>query len=326
MPPMIRILWVALGLLIAAMAATAWWLADHARPRHETFIERRGTSFIVETEAVRQEPGGFTSQAISLTSDSGLRVNARVLRPGLEHPPLPVMVLLGGHRTGRDAIDLVGHPGQAVMVALDYPYHGTAAIRFPGSFFRGLGDIQQALLDTPPAASLVLDWLATQPWADTRRAELVGVSLGTPFVAVAGALDARFDRVWFIHGGAGNRGWIEHNLQNRIPQDWLRPLVASLAHLLAHGSSFDTEYWIARIAPRPVVVVGARDDERLPEAKVMKLYDAAGAPKELVWTEGGHVDPRRPELVRALLDIVRARLEEPLPAPLAATDEASEST
>jgi hypothetical protein len=158
---MIRILWVALGLLIAAMAATAWWLADHARPRHETFIERRGTSFIVETEAVRQEPGGFTSQAISLTSDSGLRVNARVLRPGLEHPPLPVMVLLGGHRTGRDAIDLVGHPGQAVMVALDYPYHGTAAIRFPGSFFRGLGDIQQALLDTPPAASLVLDWLAT---------------------------------------------------------------------------------------------------------------------------------------------------------------------
>jgi hypothetical protein len=132
--------------------------------------------------------------------------------------------------------------------------------------------------------------------------------------------------VWFIHGGAGNRGWIEHNLQNRIPQDWLRPLVASLAHLLAHGSSFDTEYWVARIAPRPVVVVGARDDERLPEAKVMKLYDAAGAPKELVWTEGGHVDPRRPELVRALLDIVRARLEEPLPAPLAATDEASEST
>jgi dienelactone hydrolase len=320
MRAMTRILWIVLALVFAAMAAAAWWLADHARPRHEAFIERRGTSFTAETEPVRAEAAGFTSQAIHLASDSGLRVDARVLRPALEHPPLPVVVLLGGHRTGRDAVDLVGHPGRTVMVALDYPFHGAAAIRFPRSFFNGLREIQQALLDTPPAASLVMDWLATQPWADTDRAELVGVSFGTPFVAVAGALDERFDRVWFIHGGAGNRGWIEHNLRERVPQDWLRPLVARLTHLLAHGHSFDTEDWISRISPRPVVVIGARGDKRLPEAKVIRLYEAAGTPKELVWTEGGHVDPRRPDLVQALLDIVRVRLEEPQPVPLSGAD------
>lgn len=304
-----RIAWALAVLVLTGLALAGWWLADHSRPRHGEFIERRGALVKAETEAVSVEPGGFTSQAVHLAADSGLRVDARVLRPAVEHGPLPVVVLLGGHRTGRDAVALVGHPGGAVMIALDYPYHGPVRIRSTASFFRGIRAIQEALLDTPPAASLALDWLATQDWADTSRAELVGVSFGAPFVTVAGALDERFRRVWIIHGGAGNRGWIEHNLGKRIPQDWLRPLAAWLVHLLIYGSTFDTEEWVARISPRPVVIIGAREDERLPEHKVEKLYAAARDPKELLWTGGGHVDPRRPDLVQALLDIVRHRIE-----------------
>jgi dienelactone hydrolase len=304
-----RIAWAALALFLLTLAAAAWWLADHSRPRHGEFVERRGTQFVAEADEPFPQPGGFTSQGVRLTADSGLRVDVRVLRPDTQDEPLPVVVLLGGHRTGRDAVDLVGHPGRAVMVALDYPYHGTLDIHSTAGFFRGIHEVQHALLDTPPAASLALDWLESQHWADTARAELVGVSFGAPFVAVAGALDERFRRVWIIHGGAGNRGWIEHNLRDRIPQGWLRPITASLVHLLVYGTSFDTEDWVARIAPRPVVIIGARDDRRLPEHKVKKLYEAAGEPKELIWTDGGHVDPRRPELVRALLEIVRARIE-----------------
>jgi len=303
------IAWAVLALVTAAVAGTAWWLADHARPRHEVFLDRRGAVVSARLEAPVTEPDGFISQAVRVSTDSGLRVDARVLRPAAQDRPLPVLVLLGGHRTGRDAVELVGHPGNAVMVALDYPYHDTRELRSVASFVRAIREVRQALLDTPTAALVVLDWLATQDWADTRRAELVGVSLGVPFVAVAGALDPRFRRVWFIHGGAGNRGWIEHNLRDRVPQQWLRPPLAWLVHLLAHGNSFDTARWAAQIAPRPVVVVGARDDERLPAHKVVDLYRAAGQPKELVWTEGGHIDPRRPQLVRALLDIVRERLD-----------------
>lgn len=312
-----RIAWTALALVLAALAWTAWWLADHARPRHQAFVDHRGAEISAELEAPVTEPGGFISQGVRLSSNSGLRVNARVLRPAAQGGPLPVLVLLGGHRTGRDAVALVGHPGDTVMVALDYPYHGTLEVRSAASFFHAIGDVQQALLDTPPAVSAVLDWLATQDWADTGRAELVGVSFGVPFVAVAGALDPRFRRVWFMHGGAGNRGWIEHNLRDRVPQPWLRPLLASLVHLLVHGHSFDTEDWVAQIAPRPVVVIGARDDQRLPAHKVTTLYQAAGQPKELMWTEGGHIDPRRPDIVRALLDIVRARLDDSVAAPAA---------
>jgi dienelactone hydrolase len=303
-----RITWFGLVLLLGAAAALLLWIVDHARPRHEEFVERRGSRVEAALEPAVRETGGFLSQAVHLESDSGLKVDARVLRPAAMEGPLPVVVLLGGHRTGRDAVHLVGDPGEVAMVALDYPYRGSMELRGMRSFFRAIGDIQRALLDAPPALSVVMDWLETQDWGDTNRAELVGVSFGTPFVAVAGALDQRFRRVWIIHGGAGNRGWIEHNLHERIPQDWLRPATAWLLHLLVYGSSFDTEAWVAQIAPRPVIVVGARDDERLPEHKVEKLFAAAGEPKELIWTAGGHVDPGRPELVRELLGIVREHL------------------
>lgn len=134
-------------LVVVVLAAGAWWLADHARPRHEVFVERRGTAVTAEPEAVATEPDGFSSQAVHLVADTGLRVDVRVLRPVPQDEPLPVVVLLGGHRTGRDAVALVGHPGRVVMVALDYPYHGPVAVDSTRNFFRAVGDIQQALLE-----------------------------------------------------------------------------------------------------------------------------------------------------------------------------------
>lgn len=77
-----------------------------------------------------------------------------------------------------------------------------------------------------------------------------------------------------------------------------------------HGPSFDTEHWVARIAPRPLIVIGATEDNRLPQEKVRRLYDAAGEPRELHWTDGPHVGPGRPEIVQQLLALIRGRMTE----------------
>jgi dienelactone hydrolase len=292
------------------VAAACLWLFDHLRSQEAQFIRRRGKVASVQVTPGDVPGGAFLSAAVRITADTGLSVDLRVLRPAQSSQPLPLVLLLGGHRTGRDAVDLVGDPGPMVVAALDYPYQGPDKPR-GWQVLSSIPAIQRGVLDTPPAVSLALDWLVRQPGVDRIRVELVGVSLGVPFAAVAGAMDPRFRRVWLIHGGADNRGLIEHNLRNRIPNGWLRARAADLAYLLAYGPTFEPERWVPRIAPRSVVVIGATDDERLPREKVERLYAAAREPKQLVWTQGSHINPDRPEIIRQLLEIVRTRVLQP---------------
>jgi hypothetical protein len=201
------------------------------------------------------------------------------------------------------------------VAALNYPYHGPTKPRGWRQILGTIPAAQQALLDTPPAVSLALDWLVEQPWVDRTRVELVGASLGVPFAAVAGALDPRFRRVWLIHGAADNRGLFEHNLRSRIANGWLRAGAADLLYLLAYGPTLEPDRWVPRIAPRPVVIIGATDDERLPRANVERLYAAAGEPKELLWTQGRHIEPSRPQVLRQLLEAVQSRVLQSAVAP-----------
>lgn len=303
------------GLFAAVVVAVVFgvpaaWIASHAIPRSATFTERRGPLVAIEAGNETVTPTGAFSRAVRLTASTGLVVDLRVLRPAGPPRPRPLVILLAGHRTGRDAIDIVGDPGGIVVAALDYPYHGPEKPRGVAESARAIPLIQRGLLDTPPAVSVALDWLVTQPWVDRERVELMGVSLGVPFAGVAGALDERFRRVWLVHGGDDNRAWLANRLETRIGNAPLRHAAATLLHLLAHGPSFRPERWVTRIAPRTVAVVGADSDEQMPRASVEGLYALAGEPKELLWSQGGHVSTRRLDIVRQLLDLVRARIGE----------------
>ena len=303
---MIRMLARLLGALgLVAGLAVGGWLAFHLVPRDDYFTLRQGELIDVLAGPVVEHGDGFVSQSLRLTADNGLAVDARLLRPADAGTPMPGIVLLGGHRTGRDAVDVIGDPGAMAVLALDYPYRGDSRFDTLSSFLWNVGALQRGLLDTPPALVLALDWLLAQPWIDPGRVELVGVSLGTPFATVAGAVEPGFRRVWLIHGGADVRRWIEDNLQRIVPRAWLRPAASWLLYAVAYGPSFRPEEWVHRISPRPVVIVGAREDERLAPEQVEALYDAARQPKSLVWMGGRHVDPGRPEVVGSLLDIVR---------------------
>jgi hypothetical protein len=57
-------------------------------------------------------------------------------------------------------------------------------------------------------------------------------------------------------------------------------------------------------------MVNASGDERIPGELVRRLYESANEPKELIWQPGGHVQPGRREVVRALLETVLDRMTE----------------
>lgn len=292
----------------AALALGAALLLLIAAVRDPTprFLERRS-----RLAAVREEPpevvNGHWVQPVHLTAASGLEVSLLLKWPADgAAAPRPLILLLGGHRTGRDAVRLVPDTRGTVVAALSYPYRGEHRLKGL-AIVRHAPAIRRAVLDTPPAVMLALDYLLARPEVDRRRTEGVGVSLGAPFMVIAGALDPRLTRVWAIHGSGGSYGPLEANMRRAIPFAPARAAAAGLATLVIAGPRLAPERWVARIAPRPFVMVNARDDERMPRPLVDRLFASAREPKSIVWVPGGHVRSRE-EATRPLVDTVLARI------------------
>ena len=285
------------------LAASLLWLRwDAGRPLDDYFVERRGS--LVGDEVIDTSPGnGQSSALVRVTSTSGLEVRIRIIRDAGQDAPLPVMIVLGGHRTGSDAVDLFGKVNGRAVVAMDYPYDGPEKVRGLGQTLSALPLARRAMIDTPPAVALVVDWLLGQPWADPSSIGIIGASLGVPFAALAAANDERISAALLVHGAADNLRWIETQIARRNDAGLLLRPAATLVWWLAHGPTFDTAANVARIAPRPVLVIGARQDERTESWQTEALFSAAGEPKRLRWTDGQHIEPDRGDIVQALLAI-----------------------
>ena len=253
---------------------------------------------------------GYAVQRVRVIATSGLALELTMRRaPEDGTGPLPLVVILGGHHTGRDAVRLLGDTRGTVVAALSYPFEGDPRPEAT-TFLREIPKIRAAFLDTPPAIMLSLDYLLRRPEVDRARVELVGVSLGAPFVTIAGALDQRFTRVWVMHGSGGSFAPLEMNMRRTIGFAPLRWVAAAVANVIIAGPRLAPERWVAQIAPRPFVMVSAEGDERLPREAVEKLFRAAREPKTMIWMPGEHVHADT-ATIRRLADIVLAKVRAP---------------
>lgn len=297
-------------LALVSLTSIIWLRHDAGRPLDSWFEERHGTLASMELlESAGAEDQ--RSELITLKSDSGLAVTIRVIRHASLDKPLPVLMVLGGHRTGSDAANLFGEVGERAIVALDYPYTGPERVRGITAIASTIPLARQAFRDTPPAVQLVVDWLTEQSWVDHSQLVIAGASLGVPFAALAAARDSRISGVLLVHGAADNERWIKVQVARRNDFALLHKPVAKIIHWMAYGPTYDTAKNIAAVAPRPVLIIGARNDERTPAGQTEKLFAAAGEPKWLRWTEGAHIQPGRRQIVDDLLAIA----DEMLPFP-----------
>lgn len=314
-----RRLWHAslLVALVACLTGAAWLVRD-PEPR---MLERRSQLVRVVPGTVVRD-GACELQDVRLESASGLAVEMTIKRPAERGAPhsRPLAILLGGHRRGRNAVQFIPDCAGIVVAALSYPYSGEPK---PDAleFVRDIPNIREAFLDTPPAIMLALDHLLQNTEIDRERVEVVGVSLGGPFVTIAAALDDRIRRVWVVHGSGGSYGPLEVSMRREIPLPGVRHAAAALSALIINGPQMAPERWASRIAPRPFMMINASADERMPRALVERLYDSAREPKQIVWLPGGHVRSSA-AVLRPLVDTVMAMMENmpPTAAPPASDD------
>ena len=294
---------VALVVLTSAIAGSLWLTRD---PEPRMLERRSGLAGVTEGPVVRE--GNHELRDVRLRAESGIAVDLTIKRriaDSSTETRRPLAIVLGGHRTARSAVNFIPDAGRMIVAALSYPYAGEPrpdALEFVGD----IPNIRQAFLDTPPAIMLALDYLLAQPDVDPRWVELVGVSLGGPFVTIAAALDERVSRVWVVHGSAGSYGPLEVSMRREIPVPGLRHAAAALSALIINPR-MAPEKWVHRVAPRPFMMVNARDDERMPRKLVERLFESAGEPKSIVWLPGGHVRSSA-AVLRPLVDTVVAMM------------------
>lgn len=292
-----------MAVLVLILVAGVVYLLRDPLPR---FRERRSSlASVVEGETTIEY--GFALTPAHLTAKSGLSLDLVVRRAIVDSGrTLPLAVILGGHYKGREAARMLGDTRGVVAVALSYPFTGDPRPD-AATFLREIPKIRAAFLDTPPAIMLALDYLRRLPDVDTTQVEAIGVSLGAPFVCIAGALDQRFTRVWSIHGSGGSYVPLEANMRRSIPFTPLRAVAAGISNVIIDGPRLDPVRWVGRIAPRPFMMVNAEGDERLPRPAVDELYAAAREPKELIWMPGIHVHGDSATIHR-LVEIVMSRV------------------
>jgi fermentation-respiration switch protein FrsA (DUF1100 family) len=295
-----------LAVVVGVPCVTALTAAYLLRDPLPYFLERRSTLRAVVPLSDSTD-GDYESESYRLVARSGLAVDITVRSPARNATQrLPLVVVLGGHYTGRDAVRLLGDIPGVVVAAMSYPFTGDPRPS-AATFLREIPKIREAFLDTPPAAMLALDYLLSRPDVDRTRVEGVGVSLGAPFICVAGALDSRFTRVWALHGSGGSYTLLESNMRRTIHSRALRVPAAVIANTIISGPRLDPVRWVSRISPRPFMMVNALDDERLPRSGVDALYAAARQPKEIVWMSGTHIHADS-VTVRRLVGIVLDRM------------------
>jgi hypothetical protein len=305
-PRTLRAVRTVIAVIVAgAVLGTAWLLRD---PTPGMLERRSSLVHVAEGDAV--ESDSHTVQVVRLRAASGLIVDLTVKRHVADSlRRLPLALILGGHRTGKDAVRLLENTRGVIATAVSYPYTGDPR-PYAAQLARDIPRIRRAFLDTPPALMLALDYLLSREDVDASRAEAIGVSLGAPFIVIASALDPRITRIWVVHGSGGSFAPLQYNMREHIPFAPLRYAAAGVTNLIISGPRLAPERWVGKAGNREFVMINALDDKRMPPAAVHALFAAAGEPKEMIWMPGGHVRSVT-EAVKPLVDTVMARIADP---------------
>jgi hypothetical protein len=196
-----------------------------------------------------------------------------------------------------------------VLVAVQYPF---ARPRTPGEYLLSPYRVRQAVFRTVAGGMLALSYLREIGGlpARERGITVLGASLGSSFAVIHGALDPRVGTVFLVHGG-GDFPSSLRAMERRRGRFWRGELLAWTADVLV--DSFEPARYVRRIAPRRLVMVASRRDKYFPVAGVQALYDRAGEPKTLIWTDTEHVGARKAALVKELVRLIQVYLDGALP-------------
>lgn len=269
----------------------------------ESYRRRAGKPVVADT-APATARGRYALQRVRLVSSTGLSAVGQLLRPADGAGCYAAVLLQDGREENSGVIGrLPAEFGDVVVLSLDYPASVPMSLRLRDLVLHGRR-VRSSTGDIPALFLLGAQYLAWREDIDTTRMALAATSFAVPFATIAAAADTRFRDVTLIYGAGDLPAVLAANLTAR-PRMLRRPL-AWLA--MRPFAALAPERFIGRIAPRRVTLVNGIDDPQMPATAVRHLFDAARAPKALIWLRTGHLMPTDSALIRTLVDTAFARM------------------
>jgi fermentation-respiration switch protein FrsA (DUF1100 family) len=290
-------------LAVAAIAAVLYLRAD----KTAEFYATRGT---YRGARVLESMAGPVSQSrlVELHNDRGEAVATVYVRtPRRLADGYRILLTYAGMKTGPQILRLIPERPDVVLVAVQYPF---VRPRTPGEYLLGPYRLRRAVFRTVAGGMLALSYLRETEGLQTGEITVLGASLGSSFAVMHGALDPRVKTVFLVHGGGGFPAAIR-GMERRRGHALRGELLAWTAAVLVH--SFEPGHYVQRIAPRRLMMVSSRRDKYFSAAGVQALFDRAGEPKKLIWTDTEHVGARKVEIVKELVGLIEAYLGESEP-------------
>ncbi|HEV8581148.1 MAG TPA: alpha/beta hydrolase [Thermoanaerobaculia bacterium] len=295
-----RILLTALAIAVAGVAGLVLFLrADKTQEFYNTRGTYRGAR-VIESSV------GFVSRTrlVELQNDRGEAVaTAYVRTPRRLVSPCRILLTYAGAKTGATILRLIPDRPDLVLVAVQYPFARPHTV---GEYLMAPYRLRQAVFRSVAGGMLALSYLRETAGLQTRDITVLGASVGSSFAVIHGALDPRVRTVFLVHGGGGFPSSVR-GMERRSGHALRGELLAGAAAVLV--DSFEPGRYVERIAPRRLVMVSSRRDKYFAVAGVQALYDRAGEPKTLIWTDTEHVGARKTELVKELVRLIEDYLD-----------------
>jgi pimeloyl-ACP methyl ester carboxylesterase len=227
-----------------------------------------------------EEDQGLRRTSLSFESTRGVRVPAILTeQAGGAAGKKPAIILLhGGVARGKEATTtwaaLFARAGWSVL-AIDLPEFGERGTGLLTTYseqekheklYNRPSEYLSWMTQLTKDVRRSYDFLVGERDADPGRVALIGISRGAMAASVAGAVEERLAGVALIYGGHFD--------------------ALETGHLPAACPA----NYVVRIAPRPLFMInGSQDSDMIRDRSVAPLFEIARQPKEIVWTDGGHM-------------------------------------
>ncbi len=242
----------------------------------------------------QQRGNGYVIYRVEYNSVHDKRVPAWWCVPTTGTAPYPCVIIMHGYGGDKNGLQMLA-PAFAMRgiatFAIDAEYHGDR--KQPGSdilspyIYRNRDAFIQTVIDLRRG----IDFLQSRQEIDGKRIGYIGLSMGGILGGILAGVDERVQAPILIVAG-GDWGYLFANSQhpNAVQLREKNPeLFKNPQKINELVGPMDPVNWVARISPRPLLMINGKDDQIVPKECTERLFAAAREPKEILWLEGGHM-------------------------------------